>query len=342
MNNQSLIRRSFAVMVAAVLGVAFGVAGTSAPASAAVKGYLRIVSIADNAEPQQDVDVEDRPFDIVKDRPFSVVVEVRDAPQNPGTPGIDGQLTTVTRATEVVLDEVSGPGTLGGTISATIPRDGTGTTISGASCPPASALDCATYSEFANDVELRVIRRSGVDLAPSDVRRVDVALTAVSADVGSNDPLDLRDQNCGAPTSAKPTCGRLVLPAGGPGGHVVMSVGSCDFSSGTPCGATDSAEGLVVTAVFPGEYTKEAPAILILACDKVLCGQSGAGLPQLPVIYSFENGEPLGSVEAPPCPAKGVLGGTQDICVDYVNSSRNQGDLYTHVLFDHDLRFSHP
>ena len=334
MNNQSLIRRSFAVMVAAVLAVAFAVVGGSAPASAAVKGYLRIVSIADNAEPQQNVDVDDRPFDIVKGRPFSVVVEVRDAPQNPDTTGVEGQLTTVTRATEVVLDEVSGPGVLAGTIRATIPRDSSGTTISG-----------ATYSEFANGVELRVMRgRTGVDLAPSDAFSVNVALTARSEDVPPGASLDLTDPNCGAPTSTATTCGRLILPAGGPGGHVVMSVGSCDGLG--ECDRTaGSAEALVVTAVFPGQY-EETPATLILACDKVVCGQSGAGLPQLPVIYTFDNGgdlgvPPLGGT-ADPCPAKGVLGDTQDICVDYVNSSRNQGDLYTHVLFDHDLRFSHP
>jgi hypothetical protein len=333
MNNQSRVRRSFAVLVAAVLAVAFAVAGTSAPASAAVKGYLRIVSIADDAEPQQGVDVDDRPFDIVQGRDFNVVVEVRDAPQNPDTTGVDGQLTTVTRATQVVLEEVSGPGVLGGTIQATILRDRSGTTISK-----------ATYSEFANGVEFRVKRETGVDLAPSDAFSVDVALTAKSAVVQAGDSLDLRDANCGAPTSTETTCGRLILPAGGPGGRVVMSVGSCDGLA--DCRTAGGAEALVVTAVFPGQFAKENPATLILACDKVICGQSGAGLPQLPVIYTFDNGgdlgiPPLGGI-ADPCPAKGVLGEDQDICVDYVNSSRNQGDLYTHVLFDHDLRASHP
>jgi hypothetical protein len=191
-------------------------------------------------------------------------------------------------------------------------------------------VDCATYSEFANDVELRVIRRSGVDLAPSDVMRVDVALTAVSTDVTPNDSLDLRDPNCGTPNSNKPTCGRLLLPNGA-NGHVVMSVGACEDP--------DSCGSLVVTAVADlGTLYADTPATLIIGCDKVFCG--GAGVPKLPVLYTFENGEAPDKF-AKECPAKGVTG-SLDICVDYVQSTRNQGDLYTYVLFDHDLRASHP
>jgi hypothetical protein len=328
-----LVRRSLAVLIAALLAAVFAVAGTSAPASAApVKGYLRIVSITDNAEPL--TGVEDRPFDIVKDRPFSVVVEVRDAPQDPATPGIEGQLTTVTRATDVVLEEVSGPGSLTGTTKATIPRDGSTATI-----PPEDAATGVEYSEYANGVKLRVVAGSGVDLEPSQPFTVNVALTAVSENIESDEvgqPLDLKDSNCGAPTSDEPTCGRLLLPAAA-AGHVVMSVGSCD---GLGCDSVGP-KALVVTAIFNGNYSAVSPATVILACDKVVCGQSGsgAGLP-LTVIYTFVNDAGLGQT-APACPAKGVLG-PQAICVDYVQSSRHQGDLYTHVLLGHDVRLSHP
>jgi hypothetical protein len=322
MSAQSRVRRSFTLVVAALLAVAFVVAGGSAPASAApVKGKLFIVSVADQAESQvADLPDNQRPFDIVQNRPFNVVVEVRD----PATQ----ELVPLTRDTEVVLDEVSGPGTLGGTIRATIQRDSTGTTISG-----------ATYSQFANGVELRVMRgRTGVDLAPSDAVSVNVALTATSRDLPAGNSLNLTDPNCGAPTSTKTMCGRLILPAGGPGGHVLMSVGSCDDIG--DCRTSGSAEALVVTAMFAGEFT-DTPAALVLACDKAICGQTGAGLPQIKVIYTFLNGGTLDQV-APPCPEKGVLGADQDICMDLVNSTRNQGDLYTPVLFDHDLRASHP
>jgi len=330
MSTQALVRRSFAVVVAALLAVAFAVVGVSAPASAApVKGKLFIVSVADQAEAQvSDLPDNQRPFDIVQNRPldnrpFDVVVEVRD----PATQ----ELVSLTRDTEVVLDEVSGPGTLGGTIRATIPRDSTRTTISG-----------ATYSQFANGVQLRVIRgRSGVDLTPSDAISVNVALTATSKNLQAGDSLNLTDPNCGAPTSTNTTCGRLILPAGGPQQHVLMSVGSCDGLG--PCRTVGSAKALVVTAVFPAEYPKGTPATVVLACDKALCGQTGAGLLQIQVMYTFLNGGTLDKNRvAPPCPEKGVLGNDQHICVDLVNSTRNQGDLYTPVLFDHDLRLSHP
>jgi hypothetical protein len=314
MNNQSLIRRSFAVMVAAVLAVAFAVAGTSAPASAAVKGYLHIVSIADSENPQDGLADKDRPFDIVKDRPFNVVVEVRDA-------AVGGQLTTVTRETTVVLEDVSEPGVVRGTTRATIPRDGSDTTIFG-----------ATYSEFANGVEFRVRVERGVDLAPSASFSVNVALTAVT-DPGSGS-VDLRDENCDAPTSARPTCGRLLLPNGA-NSKVLMSVGACEGLGN--CRSDIGA--LVVTAVADlGTLYANTPATLILACDKTICG--GAGVPRLPVVYTFVNGE-APTLFAEECPAKGVTG-SFDICVDYVQSTRNQGDLYTYILFDHDLRASHP
>lgn len=317
------VRRSLAVMVAALLAGVFAVVGTSVPAGGAptVKGYLHVVSIADDKLPQDDLPAGDRPFDIVKGRAFNVVVEVRDAPNGAG------QLLTVTRATDVALKALpGGPGVLGPTTKATIERGRSGVTISG-----------VTYSQYGNNVELQVVVVKGVDLEPSEIVPVDVALTAISKDVNPAEALDLQDPNCAVPTTATPTCGRLLLPKGSTGA-ALMSVGSCE---GLGACSDDDTEALVVTAVFGGVYTSTAPASVILACDKVICGQSGAGLPQIDVIYTFENGGDLG-LTADDCPSKGVLGPGQAICVDYVQSSRNQGDLYTHVLLGHDVRLSHP
>ncbi len=234
----------------------------------------------------------------------------------------------MTRETEVVLEEVSGPGSLTGTTKAKILRDGSTAKIIGAIVHPSTR----TGSSF----ELWRGRESISE--PSQAFTVNVALTAVSEDVEDGQALDLQDSNCPAPTSAKPTCGRLLLPAAA-AGHVVMSVGSCD---GLGCD-DDGPKALVVTAIFNGDYSGLSPATVILACDKVVCGQSGsgAGLP-LTVIYTFENDAGLKST-APACAAKGLLGpGEPAICVDYVSSSRHQGDLYTHVLLGHDVRLSHP
>jgi hypothetical protein len=321
-----LVRRPLAVLIAALLAGVFALVGTSASAGAAptVKGYLHIVSIADQTNPQDSLPEGDRPFDIVKGRFFDVKVEVRDAPNGAG------QLVTVTRATVVALKALSGPGKLGNTLTATIERDASTATIRG-----------ATYSEYANDVELQVVVVKGVDLAPSEIVPVDVALTAISETVNPLQGLDLQDPNCAVPTADKPTCGRLLLPKGSTG-NVLMSVGSC--AGLADCRGDGATEALVVTAVFSGVYAGAAPASVVLACDKVICGQSGAGLPQLPVIYTFLNGGDLDLTTegADPCPAKGVLGQDQEICVDYVQSSRHQGDLYTHVLLGHDVRLSHP
>ena len=77
-----------------------------------------------------------------------------------------------------------------------------------------------------------------------------------------------------------------------------------------------------------------------MACDKALCRETANGVPKIPVIYTLENTGRLDKV-APPCPAKGVIGEDQEgACVDYVSSSRSQGDLYLHLLFSIDMRGS--
>jgi hypothetical protein len=306
--NQSLIRRFLAVLTAALLAAAW-VIGISIPASAVppVKGSLDILSVTNADNPQ---------FEglLVQGQRFAVVVRVLDA---------DGQPTTVNQATGIVLEEVSGPGVLGGTTTAVIPRNGSGATISG-----------ATYSQFANGVVLRVRATSGVNLAPDEVT-VDFALTAVGANASRGDALDLEDPNCGvggAPTSDEPNCGHLLTA--GADGLVVMSVGSCEGLGS--CRVVGETTALVVTLSADIVPLPDDPhSTLILSCDKDLCG--GSGVPRIPVIYTFDNTADL-TQTAPDCPAKGVLGENQDICVDYVQSTRSRGDLYIYVLFSHDLR----
>ncbi|HET9778495.1 MAG TPA: hypothetical protein VFP81_04340 [Propionibacteriaceae bacterium] len=256
----------------------------------------------------------------VEDRPFNVVVRVLDTA---------GQPTTVNQATTIVLEEVSGPGDLEGTTTAVIPRNGSEATISG-----------ARYTQFANGVVLRVSATSGVNLAPDEVT-VDVALTAVGANATRGEMLDLKDPNCGVPTSDKPNCGHLLTK--GADGPVVMSVGSCeglgsDPNDPPPCLTVGDTIGLVVTLSADIEHSQDDPhSTMILACDKALCGQSGVPMPD--VFFTLDNTGPLNEVAAPACPAKGVFGGGGKACVDYVSSSRNQGDLYLHVLFNLDARF---
>jgi hypothetical protein len=308
-----LARRIAAVGGATALTAVLAVAGPSAPAGAAPeKGLLAVVAVVDTgsglAAP-------------VQGRPFDVVVQVLDA---------EGQPTTVSRATTIGLEEVAGPGELGGTTTAVIPRNGSEATISG-----------ATYAPYANGVALRVRVVSGVALTPVEFT-VDVALTAVGRAAAPRVPLELSDPGCAAPTPEVPTCGYLLLPNGARG-NVTLSLGSCDGIA--ECRTVGDTSALVVLGVADlkdllGEplYSKQAPATLVVACDKVLCGQSG--VPKLPLLVDLTNTGPL--TEAPPCPAKGVLGADQQACVDDVQSTRNDGDLYTYLLFEHDARASHP
>ena len=309
----SLIRRYVAIVTAALLAAAWAV-GISIPASAApVKGSLEIVSITDTASGLGAP---------VQGRPFNVVVRVLDAA---------GQPTTVNQATTIILEEVSGPGDLNGTTTTVIPRNGSGATISG-----------ATYSQFANGVVLRVSARSGVNLAPDEVT-VDVAVTAVGANASPGRSLKVNDPNCAAPTAAVPNCGQLLLPNGA-SGHVTLSVGSCDGLG--PCRTAGDTEALVVTAIANLKdsagnplYNRTSPATVVLGCDKDLCRELANGVPKIPVLYTLNNTGTLDKV-APECPAKGVLGEGQEACVDYVQSSRQQGDLYLYLLFAADIRCS--
>jgi len=182
---------------------------------------------------------------------------------------------------------------------------------------------------------------SGVQLSP-DAIIVPIALTAVGDEATRGNLLDLDDPNCGdatgAPTLEEPTCGHLLTT--GAAGDVVMSVGSCkDLTPNSEpprCRTISNTTALIVTVNadiqhLPGEYST-----VILSCDKVLCG--GAGVPKLPVIYTFDNNGDL-TQTAPACPSKNNIGNFE-VCVDYVQSMRSDGDLYLVVLLDHDWRGS--
>jgi hypothetical protein len=317
---QSHIRRSLALLSAALLTAAWAV-GISIPASAAVKGSLEIVSVTTS---DRDLCPNADMCAILQNQQFTVRVRVLDN---------DGEPTTVSKDTTIVLEKLSGEGSLvpDGSV-VTIPRNGSEATFG---LPPDAPL---TYTQSANPT-LRVRVTSGVQLNPDDIT-LHIAITAVG-EPDTARSLNIVDQNCEIPTPERPTCGHWLLPNGAQG-PIVMSVGSCDGIGPPQSPSCRSGDGgvnaLVVTALgdLGDLYSKNAPATMILACDKVICG--GTGVPKLPVIYGDNTG-PLDKV-ALPCPAKGVIGAEQEKCVDYVSSMRSQGDLYLFVLFNVDARFS--
>ncbi|KQZ67581.1 MULTISPECIES: hypothetical protein [unclassified Nocardioides] len=298
----------FALVVAATLT---GVVSQSAVGGQS-KGSLVVVAVNDAGTGLAGA---------VKGRPFSVVVEARD-PQGVPLP--------VTKATTVVLSEQSGPGALSGRPSGVIPRGGSRTTIT------------ATYSAFGNGVVLDVAVSSGVDLDPGGAT-IDVAATAVRAGGTPGAPTTVTDPGCAVPTATAPVCGYLQLPNGA-NGQILMSVGACTGILACITDPTNQA-GLVTAAVDLKDgsgaplYTKVAPASFVIGCDKSLCGKGGVG--QFPLLVDVTNQGAF--AQAPQCPAKGRLGDDQTVCLDAVQSNRDgAGDLFSVLLFDFDIRASHP
>jgi hypothetical protein len=308
---QSLIRRSLVVLSAVLLATAWAV-GIATPASAAAPRALQIVSVTTESNTCPSAE---RCAILVTDV-FEVVVRVVDR---------NGEPATVSKDTTVVLEEVSGGGTLDvPNGSEVILRGGSEATFAGVG-----------YSQSANPV-LRVRVTSGVELRPDQIT-VPIALSAVARDnVTRGETLDLADSGCGdgsgVPTAAEPTCGHLITT--GAAGAVVMSVGSCEDAG--PCRTGGGTTALVVTVNADIQHSQGEHSTVILSCDKVLCG--GTGVPKLPVIYTFDNNGDL-TETAGACPRKNDLGNLE-ICVDYVQSMRSDGDLYLHVLFNHDVRMS--
>jgi len=322
-----LVRRSLAVMIAALLTGVLAVAGISAPANAAAARALEILPVTTSDFPTDRCPLEDR-CAILQGEQFTVRVRVVDR---------TGQPATVSKDTTIVLEKLSGGGTLTGpdgnpvtNLPVTILRNGSEAIFTG-----------LTYTPSGNPT-LGVRVTSGVQLS-SDKLLVPIAVTAVAqTDVKRGNLLDLDDPNCGdatgAPTLEEPTCGHLLTT--GAAGDVVMSVGSCKdlrpTSEPPRCRTVGNTTALIVTVNAdiqhsPGEYST-----VILSCDKVLCG--GTGVPKLSVIYTFDNNGDL-TQTAPACPRKNSIGNFE-VCVDYVQSMRSDGDLYLVVLLDHDWRGS--
>jgi hypothetical protein len=127
------------------------------------------------------------------------------------------------------------------------------------------------------------------------------------------------------------TCVELVAPRG-VSSDAVFSTGEC--RSTTDCAS--SGDLLQVLADLSGRgYDNKHPATVIINCDKSLCGNSG--VPSLTVQASLNGGGPLSA--APGCKKKGVIDAGLDLCVDYVQSTRdNAGDVHLYLLIARDAR----
>ena len=309
-------RLLLSVLTASLIALAT-IAGIPPASGGAVKGSLVIRSVTDPSTGLAGA---------VQGRPFSVVVQAVD---DLGAPLV------VTRDTTVTLVEISGPGSLGGTLTGTIPKNSSQGTISG-----------ATYSLFANGVVLEVRSTGGLSLSAGRTT-VNVARTAVKATATPHSSLDVTDPGCTVPTPAVPVCGFLKLPNGA-NGTILLTVGSCAGIVACFSQAQAPPPGLVTASVSLKDanglplYTKTAPATFVIGCDKTLC--SNGGVPHFDVLIDVtDTGAFPEHPEAPECPSKGVLGADQTACLDTVQSKKDgSGDVFSVVLFDHDIRGTYP
>ena len=136
----------------------------------------------------------------------------------------------------------------------------------------------------------------------------------------------------------QPTCVTLSI-SGATTSPVLMSVSPCEnFLGGAVECLTGRGNSEALVAQTYTDVPAGAIATAILSCDKSLCG--GGGVTSF--IPWVDKGNTGTFKRADPCPAKGVVGDGQGICVDLRQSTRtNAGDLLTYILFDDDLRYSH-
>jgi hypothetical protein len=135
------------------------------------------------------------------------------------------------------------------------------------------------------------------------------------------------------PTRARPVCADLRLPKVGgvsdPAG-ILMALGLCTGISQCSGSFLQALVGL-----DPAVYTLRSPAMLVMKCDKTMCGTGGVR--QQHLAFNLAPGSRV--TTAPACARKGIVGPHQKLCVDYVQSHRSgSGDTWLYVLFTEDLR----
>ena len=260
---------------------------------------------------------------VVAGQPFSVEVSFYDSEGQPASFGQDTPLSISTT-----------------TGSANLPMPATGTAIAGQT----TATLTTTLSKPANQVRVTVSAptlKGPKAVAPgtsSLEQRFDVLSELRYEASAVNTPFTAGiggQANCASATIADPVCGTLMLPNGANSSQVLLSRGLCDTTY-ADCGSTRGSV-LQFLADIDGLYTSTSPATMLVRCDKSLCGKRA--IAKTGLSYSLLGNAAL--APAPACPAKKTLGATQEVCVDYVQSTRdNAGDSVLYLLLRRDARIS--
>jgi hypothetical protein len=194
----------------------------------------------------------------------------------------------------------------------------------------------ATYSGYGNHILLTATSPGLTD----GTQQIDVNLFVETRSATPGTPLNVTNTNCTDATPQVPVCTSLILNKGAKG-TVTAVQGACDPFTNCLAGPTNQALLLNAIADLHNNlgaplYTRSAPAIIQLRCDKTLCG--GKATNKYPLIFQPTTG---GFATAPSCPKKGQIGPNQTYCQDLVQTRRdNAGDLITYLLFLEDAKAS--
>jgi hypothetical protein len=312
-------RRGLVFLLLCCLVAALGglVGTTAATATSPTAPVTMVITSVTGAQAPAGTPNASVPFALVKaGDPFTVNVAFFDSASNPASFNNDTTLKVTSTA---------------GTLSPS-----TGVAQAGAT----TAQITTSLATAANQVGLTVTVASGPAKGlttgpPAAGQRFDV-LSQLRFEASSTDFTQGigGDANCTNATKTAPVCGIVVLPNGAASSQVLLSLGACDSTGYSKCGST---KGSVVQTLFAGTYPSDAPATLILKCDKTLCGV--AAIQNVHANFTLTGN---GSLEqAPQCPAKNTVGPGQHACVDYVQSKRDgSGDTHLYLLFTGDLRGS--
>lgn len=166
--------------------------------------------------------------------------------------------------------------------------------------------------------------------------RVEDVLTLLAGDTPSlkNGTAGADGAGCSVVDPAHPMCGVISLPRGATG-TVGLSLGQCPAGQACPKGALVTQLIANLTNANGAIYSRSAPAVMTIICDKSVCGKKG--VTDVTALWSQSATGDL--LPAPACPAKRTIGANQAYCTDYVSSTKdNAGDVHLVVLFLNDVR----
>jgi hypothetical protein len=257
---------------------------------------------------------------VVEDTPFNVTVQFQDALFNPAPLSLSSTKLVVTATTGPDAGQVLG--------RATAPALSNGMTITGLVIPdPATGVTIRVAVDGSSPSATPGTKTFNVD---EQVQTAPASTTLLSVG-GDNDGIQ---KSCTA-TKAEPICIDMVLPFGATT-QELLSLGPCDPTFGCPA---ERDTGTWLAGLDHTKYTRTAPGLLVVKCDKTSC--PGTGVPHFNLTVQLTPTSPV--VVAPPCAVRGQVGPDQSFCHDVAQDHRdNAGDVLLNLLWLDDGRISIP